>query len=83
VRAAHVEVAKTLMKEGWSLTIGDKVGYVITIGEGKLYERARTYALASYNDIDLDYYIENQILPATLRILEQFGITKKDLLPST
>jgi len=82
VKAAHVEAAKMLMKEGWDLTIGDKVGYVITGGEGKLYEKARPYTLAFYNEIDLDYYIENQILPAAFRILEQFGIPKKALLPT-
>jgi len=82
VKSAHVEAAKMLMKEGWELTIGDKIGYVITVGEGKLYEKAKPYALASYDEIDLNYYVENQILPAALRILEQFGITKEGLLPS-
>jgi len=82
VRAAHVEAAKMLMKEGWDLTIGDKIGYVITVGKGKLYSKAKPYTLASYDEIDLDYYIENQILPAALRILEQFGIAKEGLLPS-
>jgi DNA polymerase I len=80
VRAAHVEAAKMLMKEGWDLTIGDKIGYVITVGGGKLYEKAKPYALTSYDEIDLNYYIENQILPAALRILEQFGIAKEGLL---
>jgi len=82
VRAAHVEVAKMLMREGWSLSIGDKVGYVITGGEGKLYEKARPYTLAFYDEIDFNYYIENQILPAALRVLEQFGVERGDLLPS-
>ena len=81
VRAAHVEAAKMLMKEGWDLALGDMVGYVITIGEGKLYEKARPYTLASYDEIDLNYYVEKQILPATLRILKQLGVTKGDLLP--
>ncbi|MFB0543211.1 MAG: DNA-directed DNA polymerase [Candidatus Bathyarchaeia archaeon] len=82
VRAAHVEAAKTLMGEGWDLTLGDKVGYVITVGEGRLYEKARPYTLASYEEIDLSYYVENQVIPAALRILEQFGATKEGLLPS-
>jgi DNA polymerase I len=82
VKSAHVEAAKMLMKEGWELTIGDKIGYVITVGAGKLYEKAKPYALSSYGEIDLNYYVESQILPAALRILEQFGITKEDLLPS-
>ena len=52
------------------------------LSQGKLYEKARPYTLAFYNEIDLDYYIENQILPAAFRILEQFGIPKKALLPT-
>ena len=82
VRAAHVEAAKMLMREGWDLTLGDKVGYVITVGEGRLYEKARPHTLTSYEEIDLMYYVEKQIIPAALRILKQFGITKEDLLPS-
>lgn len=82
VKAAHVEAAKMLKERGWGLTIGDKVGFVITKGGGKLYERAKSYNFASYDDIDLDYYVENQVKPAALRILEQFGITENDLVPS-
>ncbi len=83
VRAAHVEAARMLMQEGWELTLGDKVGYVITKGEGKLYERAKPYNLASYDEVDLDYYVEKQIIPAALRILKQFGVTEREILPPT
>ena len=53
VRAAHVEAAKMLMKEGWDLSIGDKVGYVIVSGPGRLYEKAKPHVMASYDDADL------------------------------
>lgn len=79
VKAAHVEVAKMLMKQGWSFTLGDKIGYVVTVGRGKLYEKARPHSMVSYDEVDLDYYVENQILPAALRILEQFGVSKDSL----
>lgn len=82
VRAPHVEAAKLLQKEGWALTVGDKIGYVITIGSGRLYERAKPHTLASYDEIDVEYYVMKQIIPATLRILSLFGIKKQDLLPS-
>ncbi|RLI27414.1 MAG: DNA polymerase II [Candidatus Hecatellales archaeon] len=80
VRAPHVEAAKRLMAKGWKLTYGDKVGYVIVKGAGKLYQRAEPSLTASPADVDLDYYVENQVVPAALRILQIFGITKNHLM---
>lgn len=81
VRAPHVEAAKMLQKEGWVLAAGDKIGYVITIGSGKLYERAKPYTLASYDEVDIEYYVTNQVIPAALRILSLFGVREEELLP--
>jgi DNA polymerase I len=82
VKAPHVEAAKKLLKEGYELSIGDKIGYVITVGAGKLYEKAKPYALASYNEVDTEYYVTNQVLPAASRILTMFGFAEDKLLPS-
>ena len=82
VKAPHVEAAKKLLKEGYELSIGDKIGYVITVGAGKLYEKAKPYALASYDEVDTEYYVTNQVLPAASRILTMFGIAEDKLLPS-
>ena len=81
MRAPHVEVAKTLKEHGLELTLGDKVGYVITEGEGKLWERAKPYFLSSYEEVDIDYYVNNQVIPAALRILALFGVREDDLRP--
>ena len=83
VRAPHVEAAKMLKREGWDLTLGDKIGYVITVGSGRLYERVKPYVFASYEELDIEYYITNQIVPAAARILSMFGIKEKDLLAPT
>lgn len=80
VRTPHVEAAKYLLREGWSLDVGDKVGYVVTVGAGKLYQKVKPAMLAFYDEIDFEYYIGNQILPAVLRILEMFGVKEEDLL---
>jgi DNA polymerase I len=82
VKAAHVEVAKRLAEKGWNVTTGDKVGYVITKGEGKLHERALPYAFASAGDVDLKYYEERQIIPSALRVLVMFNVTEEQLQPS-
>jgi len=81
VKAPHVEAAKILQREGWALTVGDKIGYIIAAGSGKLHERAKPYILASYDEVDIEYYVANQIIPAALRILSLFGIKENDLLP--
>ena len=80
VRAAHVEAAKIMMRSGWDVAVGDKVGYVIVKGSGKLYERAVPYFMADYDRIDVDYYVEKQIIPVALRVLKVLGVEKKDLL---
>lgn len=80
VKASHVEAAKMLRTKGWELTVGDKVGYVVIIGTGRLYERVKPYMFASYNDVDIEYYVSKQVVPAAARILESFGITAEELL---
>ncbi|MEM3766624.1 MAG: DNA polymerase domain-containing protein, partial [Candidatus Bathyarchaeia archaeon] len=80
VRAPHVAAAKMLIEKGWELAMGDKVGYVVVAGTGRLYERVKPYMFASYDEVDVEYYVTNQVVPAAARVLECFGITEEDLL---
>ncbi|MGE5533159.1 MAG: DNA-directed DNA polymerase, partial [Bacillota bacterium] len=64
IKAPHVEAAKMLKEKGWRLTGGDKVGYVILVGKGRLYNRVKPYVFAKLEEIDVEYYITNQVLPA-------------------
>jgi DNA polymerase I len=80
VRASHVEAAKMLRAKGWELAVGDKIGFVVVTGTGRLCERVKPYMLASYDEVDLDYYVSKQVVPAAARILESFGITEDQLL---
>jgi len=82
VRASHVEAAKMLRAKGWNLAVGDKIGYVVVCGKGRLYERVKPYTLASYDDVDMEYYVSKQVVPAAARILESFGVTEEQLLGS-
>jgi len=59
VHAPHVEVAKKLTKAGRPVARGDRVGYVIVKGPGKLYRRAEPYSKVSLNDVDYDSNVEN------------------------
>jgi DNA polymerase I len=82
VRASHVEAAKMLRAKGWELAVGDKIGYVVVEGTGRLYERVKPYMFASYDDVDVEYYVSKQVVPAAARILESFGVTEEQLLQS-
>jgi DNA polymerase I len=82
VKASHVEAAKMLKEKGWELAVGDKVGYVIVVGSGRLYERVKPYKYASYDEVDLEYYVSKQVVPVVARVLESFGITEEQLLQS-
>jgi len=82
IRASHVEAAKMLKEKGWRLTVGDKVGYVVVVGSGRLYERVKPYVFASYDEVDIEYYVSKQVVPAAARVLESFGITEEQLLKS-
>jgi DNA polymerase I len=82
VKASHVEAAKMLRNKGWELAVGDKIGFVVVTGTGRLYERVKPYMLASHDEVDIDYYVTKQIVPAAARILESFGTTEEQLLQS-
>jgi len=79
VNAPHVSAAKKLKEQGYRPTLGHKIGYIIIKGKGRLFEKAIPYNMASLNDVDIDYYVENQILAAAMRILQEFGISKERL----
>ena len=80
VNAPHVEAARKMAKEGWPVSVGDKVGFIITKKTGKLYQKAEPHFKVSLDQVDYDYYVRNQIVPAAVRVLEVFGIAEDDLL---
>jgi DNA polymerase I len=79
VSAPHVAAAKRLISAGFKVEKGDKIGYVVTRGAGSVSSRAVPYFMAKPSEIDVDYYVKHQVIPAALRILEYFGVTEKQL----
>ena len=80
VKAPHVEVAKRYLSTGRELLPGDKIGYVVTKKGGKLYEKAQPYFAVTPDQVDAEYYVSNQIVPAAARILEVFKIGQDQLM---
>ena len=83
VNAPHVEAAKKMAKDGWPLTAGDKVGFIITNRPGKLFQKAEPHYKVTVDDVDYDYYVRNQIVPAAARILEILSVSEDQLLAGT
>jgi DNA polymerase I len=77
--APHVVAAKRMIEAGYRVQTGEKIGYVIVKGSGRVSSRAWPYFMVRPDQIDVDYYIDHQIVPAALRILSYFGITDKQL----
>lgn len=72
----HVMAAKRLLEKGIPIGEGSVIGYIIQKGTGSISERAYPIELSDPSRIDLDYYIENQIIPASMRILKTFKSEK-------
>ncbi len=77
--APHISVAKELMRKGWEVKKGDYIGYLICKGEGPLYTRSKHYTEVKVKEVDIDYYIEKQILPVCSRIMRVLGVSRKKL----
>ncbi len=86
---AHVKAAKKAEEVGVFYPVGSKIGFVVVKGPGNIGDRAYPVDMIEHFDgenlrirvkggvdtkkIDKDYYIDHQIIPAVLRILERFG----------
>jgi DNA polymerase I len=73
----HVTVIEKLQKRGIVSNVGDRIPFVILTGKGMFVERAEDpeYAKEKKLPLDVDYYVNKQILPPVERILSDFGIT--------
>lgn len=75
----HVSAAKKMMKNGFRVEVGDKVGFVVVKGLGRISDRVKPHVSAKPSEIDVNYYIDHQIVPAALRILGYFGVSEAHL----
>lgn len=73
--AARKAVEKGIRKK--EDMIGASIGYVITRHGSSISEKAEVLELAQ--DYDPDYYIDHQIIPATLKILKELGYNADEL----
>jgi len=76
--APHVEAVKKAKDRGDDIEAETTISYVVTRGTGNISSRAELTKYAE--DYDAEYYIENQIIPVSLRVLKVFGYTEGQLL---
>jgi len=75
VSSAHVEVAKKMN----NVQEGTMIKFIITKGSGPIFKRAKPINKAKINQIDEDYYINKQVIPAAMRVLSIFGVKENQL----
>mgnify|MGYP000109073062 CR=1 FL=1 len=96
---AHVKAVLKAQDFGFVYPVGTKVGYIIVEGSGNIGDRAYPLELIEGFDgeyveiktkhgierrrIDRDYYINNQVIPSVLRILERFGYSELTIKGNT
>ncbi len=95
---AHVKAALRAAEMGIIYSVGSKVGYVVVKGSGNIGDRAYPVDLIENFDgenlivkcksgrevkkLDKDYYVDHQIIPVVLRIIERFGYSEASLKSS-
>lgn len=73
----HVSAAKKFVQKGHVIKPGQVIGYVVTKGMGSISNRSEPVEYAE--NYDPEYYIENQIVPAAMRILNAVGLEEGEL----
>ena len=78
--AAARKALKAGIKTKYELEHG-AITYVVTKSGTSISEKAmlEEQAVAEHADYDPDYYINNQVIPAVMRILKELGINEQDL----
>ena len=83
VDAPHVKAAKKYIEQGLKISPGDKIGYIVVKGPGKISDKAKPYFIVKKEEVDDDYYMNHQIIPAAMRILHYFGVNEKMMKQAT
>jgi len=74
----HVVAARKYAARGNKVRAGSTMAFVITRGTGSISARAEPAEYAE--NYDPDYYINNQIVPAAMRVLSGLGYSEEDLV---
>lgn len=76
----HVKAAQKAKSRGKPIDEGTVIGFVIVKGSGSISDRAEPVEDVKLNQYDPEYYINHQILPASMRVLKALGYTEQEVL---
>ena len=76
----HVVAARKMKDRGRPIGEGMPILFVITKGKESISERSEPFEDVQLKDVDVDYYISHQIVPAALRVLAVMDVTEEELL---
>jgi len=78
----HVAAAEKAIARGKELDVGSMLSFIITKGNEKasISDKSELEEFVEEGDYDANYYIENQVLPAVIKILQELGYSRDDLL---
>lgn len=80
--APHVEAAKKMIAKGREARAGVLIRFIVKKGRGSISERSYPAEDVTLSEYDPEYYINNQVLPAALRIMEALGFKEAEELKS-
>ncbi|HOW29511.1 MAG TPA: DNA-directed DNA polymerase [archaeon] len=79
-----MSAVKNAKDKGKKFKVGDLVEYIVTEKAGKtISEKSQIAEFVKEKDYDSEYYINNQLIPALLPIMEEIGVTKDELITNT
>jgi len=76
----HVVAARKIKERNRPIGEGMVIMFVITKGKGSISERAEPIEDVDIKDVDVDYYVTHQIVPAALRVLTVLGVSEEQIL---
>ncbi|MAG22055.1 MAG: DNA polymerase [Candidatus Diapherotrites archaeon] len=76
----HVSAARKAVAKGKDIEVGSVLSYIITRSGRTISDKAELEEYVAEGNYDADYYIENQVVPAVIKIMRELGYSKEDLL---
>ncbi|MEM0359727.1 MAG: DNA-directed DNA polymerase [Candidatus Diapherotrites archaeon] len=76
----HVAAAKKAIALGKPLEEGSMIGYIVTRAGKSISDKAQLEEFVAEGNYDADYYIENQVIPAVIKIIRELGYSEEDLI---
>jgi len=76
----HVAAAKKAIAKGKTIEEGSVIGYIVTKCGKTISDKAQLEEYVNEGNYDAEYYIKNQLIPAVIKIIREFGYSEEDLI---